>query len=93
MSEVKLPEWFTKVQAVWATIGSLLVLLGFTSPDWLPEIFSQGFIDAVAVVLGAVITFYQYVRAIFAAKEEAVVKVLTTGQKAAYALNPFKLRA
>lgn len=93
MSEVKLPEWFTKVQAVWATIGSLLILLGFTSPEWLPEIFSQGFIDAVAVALGAVLTFYQYVRAIFTSKEPAGVSTLSAGQKLGYALNPFKLRA
>lgn len=89
----KLPEWFTKIQAVWATIGSLLVLLGFTSPEWLPELFSQGFIDAFAVALGAVITFYQYVRALFAKDQVAEVTILSAGQKLAYALNPFKLVA
>lgn len=89
----KLPEWFTKIQAIWATIGSLLVLLGFTSPEWLPQLFSQEFIDALAVALGAVITFYQYARALFTKDQVAEVTTLSTGQKLAYALNPFKLAA
>lgn len=79
----------TTLQAIWVAIGSFLMVTGITSKvPWLTQLFSQGFVDAVVTAAGAVVTFYQFVRAIFAATN--------TGAKEStsligYFLNPFKL--
>lgn len=83
----------TKIQAAWVALGSFLIVVGATSKfPWLADIFSQTFVDAVVTAAGAVVTFYQFVRAIFASKT-ADVKILSSGAKVAYFLNPFKLAA
>lgn len=82
-----------KISAIWVAVGSFLMVIGATSKfPWLAEVFSQTFVDAVILAGGSVVTFYQFVRAIFAAKS-ADVKTLSTGSKFAYLVNPFKLAA
>lgn len=88
-----LPSWLVKIQSLWVSIGTLLILLsakGLDMPDILLKIFSQDLLEAAVAVMGAVIVFYQFIRAQFA-KTDASVKVLSVGSKIAYALNPFKL--
>ncbi len=83
----------TKIQAAWVALGSFLIVTGVTGKfPWLADIFSQAFVNATVTAIGAVVTFYQFVRAIFAAKSTDF-KVLSTGSKFVYALNPFKLAA
>ena len=70
----------------------MLATQGVTIPEWLPDLFSQSFVDATLAVVGAVITYFQFVRQIFASKSNDVgVKILSAGQKRSFALNPFKL--
>lgn len=81
----------TKIQAIWVALGSFLIVIGATSKfPWLESIFSQTFVDAVVTAAGAVVTFYQFVRAIFAAKS-ADIKILSANDKFKYLINPFKL--
>lgn len=90
-----LPKWASRAQAIWTAIGSFLILIGAQGagiPTWITDIFSQSFVDAVIVAAGAVITFYQFVRAIFI-KTDTSVKTLSSGAKASYFLNPFKIAA
>jgi hypothetical protein len=68
-----------------------LVLLGISTPEWLPELFTQGFIQAVTVFFGALISFYQVLRAIFAKDQASGVSTMSSSQKLAFILNPFKL--
>lgn len=83
----------TKIMAAWVALGSFLIVTGVTGKfPWLADIFSQAFVDATVTAVGAVVTFYQFVRAIFAAKS-ADVKILSTGAKFAYFINPFKIAA
>jgi len=63
---------------------------GASIPSWLPDIFSQAFVDAVLVAVGAVINFYQFVRSIFV-KTDAQIKTLAADNKVSYFLNPFKV--
>ena len=58
----------TKISALWATIGTLLITLGIQGPDWLPVIFGDQFTSLLLVAIGAVIDFYQFARTVFAAK-------------------------
>lgn len=105
----KFKEFVAKVTATWAAIGSTLITLaatGFLSiPQPLLDLFSSGVaegldiaLQAIVVAVGAAINFYQIVRVIFAAKEEAPVegaktkiRVLSAEAKKSYAINPFKL--
>lgn len=90
-----LPSWVTKVTSTWVAIGAFLVVLGtqgINLPDVLADIFSQTFVDAFLQVIGAVLTFVQFVRVIFAKKgEEGAVQILSKNDKIKFALNPFKL--
>jgi hypothetical protein len=92
----QLPAWAVKIQSAWVAIGVLLIVLatqsGIPIPEFLPKIFSQGFVDATVTVIGAVLTFVQFVRAIFLVKPDAEVRVASEAQKNAYAFNPFKLK-
>jgi len=82
-----------RIQALWVSLGSLLVIIGATSKfPWLVDLFSQTFVDAALVAGGAVVAFYQFVRAIFAAKF-ADIKALSSGDIASYLFNPFKIAA
>lgn len=90
-----LPKWVAKVTSVWVAIGSFLVILGtqgVTLPEWAPELFSQFFVDSFLQVFGAVITFIQVLRGIFASQPSADVQILSAGQKRSFAINPFKLK-
>lgn len=92
-----LPAWLVKVQSAWVAIGTLLIVLATSSgvpvPQFLLDVFKQEFFDLFAAALGGVITFVQFVRAIFAAKAQAGVQILSAGAKRRYILNPFKLNA
>ena len=110
MDITKLPEWVAKVASLWVAIGTFLIMLGSTGvalPDFLTGIFSQAFVDEVLVVVGAVINFMQFVRAIFA--KNAVDVVLKQAMQApdgaemfvrnnvkinkgAFLINPFKVK-
>ena len=93
----KVNAFISKIQAIWVAIGTVIALLaaqgGINLPDFLSDVFSQAFLDAVGTAVGSVIVFYQYLRAIFASKTEGEIQILSTGAKTAYALNPFKLKA
>lgn len=86
---MNLPSWFTKVTGAWATIGALLITFGIKGPEWLPIVFSEPFVQATSIALGAVITYFQYLRGIFAAKSE--VNSLSSTSSLSYILNPFKI--
>lgn len=90
-----LPKWVLKVTTIWVAIGSLLMVTGsqgVTLPDFLPKLFSQELVDAVLQVIGAVITFVQFVRTMFVTnKLESDVQVLSVSDKRKFILNPFKL--
>jgi hypothetical protein len=86
-------KFVAKISAIWASIGLFLTatgIIGNAGPSWLAAVFSQTFVDALTVFIGSVITFYQFVRVIFAAKPSAEVKVFSTNDKLSY-LNPFKV--
>jgi len=90
-----LPSWVGRVTTTWVAIGSLLIVLGAQGvnvPDIISGIFSQDFVDAAIQVIGAVLTFAQFIRGIFASQPPAdgKVQLLSTGQKRTFALNPFK---
>ena len=81
----------TKISAAWAMIGTLLLTFGIQGlPDWVPIIFGAEFTGLLVTAIGAVITFYQFARTVFASKPDAEVQTLSAGQKYSY-LNPFKL--
>jgi multisubunit Na+/H+ antiporter MnhG subunit len=90
-------NFITKIQGIWVAIGSLLMILGtqagISFPDFLLDIFSQATLDALSAVLGSVVVFYQYLRAIFAKDELAGVEVLvmSSNSKLRY-LHPFRLK-
>lgn len=89
---MKLPAWVTRAQAIWVAVGAFLIVLGSQGagiPAWLGNLFSQATFDAILVVVGAVVTFYQYVRSIFAAKAE--VSSYSAGVDWGYVINPFKV--
>ena len=87
-----LPEWVGKVTTSWVAVGTLLIVLssqGAPLPEQVIDIFSQTFVDEVLKVTGSVITFAQFIRAIFAAKE-GEVQTLSASSKRSFALNPLK---
>ena len=84
-----LPKNFEKIFGAWATIGALLITFGIKGPVWLPVVFSEPFVQATSIALGAVITYFQYLRGIFAAKSE--VNSLSSTSSLSYILNPFKI--
>lgn len=89
---MNLPKWVTRAQAIWVALGTFLVILGAQGaavPGWLSGIFSQQTFDAILAVVGAVVTFYQYVRAIFVTKTE--IKSYSTSVDWGYVINPFKV--
>lgn len=91
-----LPSWTSKVQAIWVAIGTILIALasqGMEVPDFLSKIFSDAFYAAFIAALGAVLNFFQLIRAIVANQAGAAVKVLSSGDKVWYAINPFKIAA
>lgn len=93
---MKIIDVIVKASAFWVMIGSLLITLGASGlniPEWAPALFSQGFVDALLVALGSVITFVQFVRTIFAGSSSAEVKTLSASQARVYYLNPFKIAA
>lgn len=87
-----LPKWFTTFSAGWVSIGALLIAFGFKGgPDWLPAIFSEAFVQATALALGAVITYFQHLKGIFVAKTIGTVKALKAGDVTKFLWNPFKV--
>ena len=102
-----LPSWVAKVTTAWVAAGTFLIILGSQGvalPDFITSLFSQAFVDAVLQVVGAIITFVQFIRTIFVVEAEAsyarMVQMNPNAQhqartysKTAFALNPFKLTA
>ena len=90
-----LPSWVTRVQSIWFAIGAFIVVLagqGVNVPSFLTGIFSEAFFSAFVAALGSIISFYQVIRALFAAKADpASVQTLSGGAKTSYMLNPFKM--
>lgn len=100
----KFKNFITKVTATWAAIGAALITLSATGfiniPDVIENLFSQNVSDALnvalqasLVALGAVIEFYQILRAIFAVEpiEGGEIKTLSASDKVSFTVNPFKL--
>lgn len=86
-----LPKWFTTFAAGWVSIGALLIAFGFKGgPEWLPAIFSEPFVQATAAILGAIITYFQYLKGIFVAKVVGSVHAYTVGALQKFYWNPFK---
>jgi hypothetical protein len=83
----------SKIQALWVALGSFLIVTGATSKfPWLSDIFSQHFVDQVLIAAGSVVSFYQFVRAIFV--HTATIKTLAVGEfPVSYLINPFKVAA
>jgi hypothetical protein len=91
-----LPPWATKAIQIWLTIGTILTLVGtklIPIPAFIPAFFSQEFVSAVLAVVGAVITFWQIIRATVASHPSNAAKLASSENKTAYMLNPFKLAA
>jgi len=91
-----LPAWVAKVTSVWIGIGTFLVLLGTKVvglPDWAPALFSEHFVQATMILVGAVINYLQIVRGIFATHPSSQAKTLSAGDKWSYALKPWKMAA
>lgn len=86
-----LPKWFTTFATGWVSIGALLIAFGFKGPDWLPAIFSEPFVQATAAILGAVITYFQYLKGVFVAKAVGTVHAFKAGAVQAFYWNPFKV--
>lgn len=87
-----LPKWFTTFQAGWVSIGALLVAFGFKGgPDWLPAIFSEPFVQATALALGAVIGYFQYLKGVFVAKAIGTISTLSSKSRNHLYWNPFKV--
>lgn len=90
-----LPSWVSTVQAIWVAVGTFLFFIasqGVQIPDFLTQLLSQETFEAFTAVLGSVLVFYQYIRAIFVKESAGDVQILSNGQKASYALNPFKTK-
>lgn len=86
-----LPKWFTTFAAGWVSIGALLIAFGFKGgPDWLPVVFSEPFVQASAAVLGAIITYFQYLKGVFVAKIIGTVHTFKAGALSKFYWNPFK---
>lgn len=98
----KIRDFITKVLAAWVGIGTALVLIGNSGLVDIPEswlgLFSQNTavllqetFDIVFQAIGAVVLAAQTIRGIFLAKEPTPeVQVLSSKDKVAYYLNPFK---
>lgn len=91
-----LPAWMAKVQSIWFAVGvfiSVLAAQGIPIPELniIQSIFSEVVWNAGIAAIGAVLSFVQIVRAIFAKGVDTSVKVLTAKNKRKYMLNPFKL--
>ena len=98
---MNLPAWVTKVLSFWAGIGVLLVMLGsygINLPVGIIALFSPEAVEmlnniasAGVAFAGTVVTFYQFVRALFLNKS-VEVNILSNDAKVKYILNPFKTR-
>lgn len=89
-----LPAWMAKVQSIWFAIGAfigVLALQGLPIPEILQSIFVEEVWNAGIAAIGAVLSFVQIIRAIFAKGVEAGVKVLSVKDKRKYIFNPFKI--
>lgn len=95
----KIRDVIIKASSFWVLIGTLLISLGSAGvdvPTWVPELFSQAFIDNLLIVLGAVIDYVSFIRGIFAVTnndDEADVQTLSTGKVISFYMNPFKMAA
>lgn len=94
---MKIREIILKASSFWILIGTLAVTLGMQGlhiPEWVPDLFSQGFIDALLIAVGAVLDFVSFVRVIFAPRDTEV-QALEVGKVKALSFykNPFKMAA
>lgn len=61
-STLTTPELLGRLRHLWMAIGSVILGIGLLSPDWLPVIFSEGFVEIVFIVVGGVIDLVQILR-------------------------------
>lgn len=86
-----LPKWFTTFAAGWVSIGTLLIAFGIKGgPSWLPAVFTEPFVQATGAALGAIITYFQFLKGIFVAKAVGTVHTFKAGAVAYFYWNPFK---
>lgn len=97
---MNLPSWVLKVTTVWTGIGTLLMLAGANGihiPGIVLQIFAQNFVDAVVLLIGAIVAFLQFARLHFAVVKSlqpgAEIKTLSVGQRANFALKFWRLEA
>lgn len=71
-------------------IGSIITMLGFDLPSWVPELFGPDLTAVIFAAIGSIITLFQFVKT--RVGKSGDVLEYSAGKRSiyAYALNPFK---
>lgn len=69
-SELTTPELLGRLRHLYMAIGSVLIGVGLTMPDWIPVIFSETFTQMLFIAIGAVIDVVQVIRSINAPEKK-----------------------
>jgi len=89
-----IPNWLKRISTSWVAIGAILISFGIggESFSFLSAIFSQDFVNVTLTTVGAVITWYQYIRVnVISKKLQTTVQALSNSDIVSYLINPFKI--